>query len=1047
MENLIFNKYKILKTIPGGEKTSFYLVEDINTKTTLLLKQIKIDTSSDFYKPVIEEYKEKSKEPIKIDKKPSSPAILDFFMDDDYFYLVLEYKSERSLRIAVSYPSIGKIINNRYVIVNGIAAGGFGVVYLSRDLNLPGKQWAVKEMHQTEGIPLDVVERSFRIESQILAGLEHPNIPGISDFFVEDKKLYLVMDYIAGETVDKMIKNLKEHDYFPEDTVIIWALTVCDVLKYLHERPKPIIFRDLKPSNIMITNQGKLKLIDFGIAKIFQGSTSQVTQYALLTGGYAPPEQWLGKAEIKSDIYAFGATFFHIITRHHPRDFTPYFPPVEELNTSVSPALSKIIAKALELKPKDRFESIGEVKKELLNLQSVKKGFSHISMAGEYEDKGDFFSANFEYMKALDFDEKNYNILLSIARCFEKLGFSDRAFDVYHKILNLDIPEKVRNSILEICKPPAEDDDEVTVIKFKRPPDLNKQVSYIVPSRKQKKAPEESQIISEAPPLEPEEEIEKNEKNQFVPEIIEKPLEPEEEIEKNEKNQVASEIIEKPLEPEEKIEKIEDKDIPPVLFEDKKNDFMIKDKIQSIQEIKNEFFKLHSKKKSNDYIYKAREYQNRGDYFNANLEYVKALELDKENYELLLDIAMCCEKSGLKKKSLEYYNRLLKLNIPEKLRKEIQEKPGFIITDMEKEDGKGDNKKISNLQICNSEKEIDKSLLPENKTCPVNEFVPHIPVKDRTLPVELTEFVPHEKISVKDRTVPVELTEFVPHEKIPVKDRTVPVEPTEFVPHKNIPVKDRTLPVELTEFVPHEKIPVKDRTLPVELTEFHGEPFISYPSCHNVHDYYSELLYERDGSGCISFLLNKDSIKIGRLPENDLCLDYDLQVSSKHALITSQGKKYFIEDLGSTNKTYVNGMRVDVKTELTHSDEIKIGNIKFNFMEPQNSDKKDIFLSSEKIKFGKKLIYYREGKGDIVFFIDRPAVNIGRGPGNDICLDYDLQVSSKHALITSQGKKYFIEDLGSTNKTYVNGMKIDVKTELKENDEIKIGNINFKFSL
>ena len=466
MTDLIFNKYKILKTIPGGEKTSFYLVEDVNTGVTLLLKQIKIDTSGDFYKPVIEEYREKSKEPIKIDKKPSSPAILDFFMDEDSFYIVLEYRSERSLRIAVSYPSIGKIINNRYVIVNGIASGGFGVVYLSRDLNLPGKHWAIKEMHQAEGIPLDVVERSFRIEAQILAGLEHPNIPGIVDFFVEDKKLYLVMDYISGETVDKMIKNLKEHEYFPEDIVISWALTICDVLQYLHERPNPIIFRDMKPSNIMITNHGDLKLIDFGIAKIFQGSTSQVTQYALLTGGYAPPEQWLGKAEPKSDIYALGATLFHILTRHHPRDFTPYFPPVNELNPSVSDALSKIIAKALELKPQDRLQSIGEVKQELLNLQSVKKGDIHISLAREYEAKGDFFSANFEYMKALDFDDKNYNILLSIAGCFEKLGFPARAFDVYNKILNMDIPENVRNSISEICKSPAEEDDELTVMRF-----------------------------------------------------------------------------------------------------------------------------------------------------------------------------------------------------------------------------------------------------------------------------------------------------------------------------------------------------------------------------------------------------------------------------------------------------------------------------------------------------------------------------------------------------------------------------------------------------
>ncbi len=950
MTDLIFNKYKILKTIPGGEKTSFYLAEDINTGVTLLLKQIKIDTSGDYYKPVIEEYREKSKEPIKIDKKPFSPAILDFFMDEDSFYLVLEYRSERSLKIAVSYPSIGKIINNRYVIVNGIASGGFGVVYLSRDLNLPGKHWAVKEMHQAEGIPLDIVERSFRIEAQILAGLEHPNIPGIVDFFVEDKKLYLVMDYISGETLDKMIKNLKEHDYFPEDTVIGWAITICDVLQYLHERPKPIIFRDMKPSNIMITGHGDLKLIDFGIAKIFQGSTSQVTQYALLTGGYAPPEQWLGKAEPKSDIYALGATLFHILTRHHPRDFTPYFPPVSELNPSVSNTLSKIIAKSLELKPKDRFQSIGEVKQALLNLQSVKKGDSHISLAREYEVKGDFFSANFEYMKALDFDDKNYNILLSIAGCFEKLGFSDRAFDVYTRVLNMDIPDKVRNSILEICKPPAEEDDELTVVRFKKPSE-----EY------GKKLPEDEIVssleIKETPsaPVE-----EKPEEKQAAPEIKKKTSPPVEE--KPEEEQAALEIKEKPEveEPvldiktsseEEKIKKIDNIILPDY----KKHDFMLKNKIQSIQDIKNEFFKLHSKKKSQDYIYKARECLNRGDYFNANLEYVKALELDKENHELLLDIAMCCEKSGLNKKSLEYYNRLLELNIPEKLRKEIQIKTGFVKEETDKKPG---------------------------ELCPVSEHISG------------------EEIHVKDRTVPVSLTESVSYDEIPVKDRTVP------------------------------------------LKEPYGQTVVSSLPGYDVSAVtVGELRYYREGKGEIAYLLDKPLTGIGRAPGNELHVDYDPQVSSRHAVITLEDRRYFIEDLGSTNKTYVNGMKIDSRTELNSGDEIKIGSMIFTFI--HDFDKKP---SPERLSYG-RFTCYREGRGEVVFSIDRNTLFIGRAPGNDICVDFDPQVSSKHAVVTVQGNICFIEDLGSTNKTYVNGIKIDVRTELKRNDEIKIGNTTFTFNL
>jgi len=991
-----FNKYKILKTIPAGEKTSFYLVEDIDTGVTLLLKQIKIDTSGDFYKSVIEEYREKSKEPMKIDKKPSSPAILDFFMDEDSFYIVLEYRSERSLRIAVSYPSIGKIINNRYVIVNGIASGGFGVVYLSRDLNLPGKHWAVKEMHQAEGIPLEVVERSFRIEAQILAGLEHPNIPGIVDFFVEDKKLYLVMDYISGETVDKMIKNLKEQEYFPEDTVITWAITICNVLQYLHERPKPIIFRDMKPSNIMITCHGDLKLIDFGIAKIFQGSTSQVTQYALLTGGYAPPEQWLGKAEPKSDIYALGATLFHILTRHHPRDFTPYFPPVHELNPSVSEALSRIIAKALQIKPNERFQSIGEVKQELINLQSVKKGSRHISMAREYEANGDFFSANFEYMKALDFDDKNYQILLSIARCFEKLGFFDRASDVYHKILNMNIPEHVRNSIPKICKPSVEEDDELTVVRKPPAPEggeiqeygimpVKEPSSTAVPFEKQEKAHEEEHSVPEIKSklLQPSEEVENVEEEKPVEESSEKILQPSEEVENVEEEKPVEKISERAPMPSEEIGAIEEeqpapaindvaphlpdemkKSFPVVSDEYKKHDPVLKNKIQSIQEIKNEFFKLHSKKKSQDYIYKAREYENRGDYFNANLQYVRALELDKENHELLLSVAMCCEKAGLKKKSLEYYNRLLELDIPEKLRKEIRENQGVI----RKERG---------------ETYVDEHNLPAGQ-------------EQITSPV--AEYMPHEE-----------------------------------------PVKDRTVPVELTEFVSHEE-PVRDRTVPLSITEPYLQTMVSSVPGHGVSDAaVGKLICYREGKGSITCLLDKTVTRIGRAPGNDLYIDYDPQVSSRHAVITLEDKRYFIEDLGSTNKTYVNGMKIDSRTELNSGDEIKIGNTIFNFV--HDSDKKPL---DKKPSYG-RLICYREGRGDIVFFIDRNTVTIGRAPGNDICLDSDPQVSSRHAMITVQGNRCFIEDLGSTNSTYVNGLKVDVKTELKENDEIKTGNSIFMF--
>ncbi|HPZ08033.1 MAG TPA: FHA domain-containing protein [Candidatus Eremiobacteraeota bacterium] len=911
MTNSILDKYKILKTIPSGEKTSFYLVEDSATKIQLLFKQIKIDNPGEYYKTIINEFKEKREQSRKMDFKTRYPNILDFFIDDEYFYMVLEYKNEKTLKLATSYPSIGKILNNRYVVVNGIAAGGFGVVYLSRDLNLPGKYWALKEMHQKADIPDEVIERSFRLEAEMLSTLEHPNIPGISDFFIEGKKLYLVMDYIHGETIAKMIKNLKGSEYFPEDTIITWALSICKVLEYLHNRPAPIIFRDLKPDNIMITSGGELKLIDFGIAKLFQGSKGQVTQYALLTGGYAPPEQWLGKAEPKSDIYALGATVFHIVTRTHPRDFIPYFPPVEELNPSTSHHLSKIISRALEFKPKERYQSIQEIKNDLLKLQSIKKSTHHISRAKEYENQGDFFNANFEYMKAMEFDEKNHEIFIATARCFEKLGFYDRASEMYFKVLKLDIPEQIKNEILERQKrlPSKEEyDDELTIIRPEMPA-VNK------------------------------------EKDIKLPESL--------------------------------------KDT-----EDKKNEFPVKDKIKSIQDIRNEFLKIHGSKKVQDHIYTGKEYENKGDYLNAKLEYIKAMELDKENYEILMFMARCCEKTGLEDKALEYYNNAAKLNISEKLKSEITSHMELL-------------KKKSELKL----QEEDKKGIPLQKDTGSPEKKAVSPIKDKTMPVA-------EPGILRDKTMAVAEPGILREEKSYKK--TI-ISPGKYKSSQVIPIpistEDHTI--------------VSSRTIPAVLSTEWGE-----------------LIYNREGKGKVIFPLNKDCIKIGRAKRNDLCLDYDFQVSSIHAQITLQDRRYYIEDLRSSNKTYVNGSRIDFRTELYTNDEIKIGNVKFTFKgipARDTIDKAIPYVPQE----GKELIYEREGKKKVTFSLNKDYIKIGRAPGNDLCLDYDMQTSSIHAQIRRKNNRYYIEDLGSTNKTYVNGIKIDIMTELNTGDEIKIGTTKF----
>ncbi|MEQ8223586.1 MAG: tetratricopeptide repeat protein [Candidatus Eremiobacterota bacterium] len=448
MGNTILDKYKIIET---SDDEQIYIVEDLESHKKFALRKVLTDVTGNLYETAVKEFTGIGKEAFKLDKKPKSPLILDFLSDNGNNYLLLEYKDEKTLKIITSYPSLGKILNNRYLVVKGIASGGFGVVYMVRDLSLPGKCWALKEMHGEEG-DSDVIERSFRIEAEMLSRLDSPNIPRISDFFVEHHRLYLVMDYVQGETIRKLIRNLKKGEHFTEERVVKWALTICDVMSYLHNRPTPIIFRDLKPDNIIITVDDDVRLVDFGIAKVFDGTRGQTTKFAILTEGYAPPEQLMGKAEPRSDIYAFGATIYHILSGKHPKDAGPEFPPVEHFNPSVSPLLSKILAKALEIKPSARYQSVREMKDELLKLQDRITAKDHVVRAREYEEKGDFFNANFEYMKVFELQGENYETLLAGGRCCEKMGLYDKALEIYNKALNVTIPCEIRDELLEKLK-------------------------------------------------------------------------------------------------------------------------------------------------------------------------------------------------------------------------------------------------------------------------------------------------------------------------------------------------------------------------------------------------------------------------------------------------------------------------------------------------------------------------------------------------------------------------------------------------------------------
>ena len=244
-----------------------------------------------------------------------------------------------------------------------------GSVYRARDLHFPNvvKLVAVKEMVITTPDPLvrKTIVQNFEREANILATLNHSAIPRIYDYFSEEDRSYLVLEYIHGKDMEAVISD--NDGFLTEEQVLTWAIELCDVLAYLHDhKPDPIIFRDMKPSNVMIDHNGDVKLVDFGIAKAFQTGQKGTM---IGTEGYSPPEQYRGEATQLADLYALGATLHHALSRRDPRMEPPFSfaeRPLRKINPAVSAELETVIAKALEYNPEDRFPSINDMKDSLL---------------------------------------------------------------------------------------------------------------------------------------------------------------------------------------------------------------------------------------------------------------------------------------------------------------------------------------------------------------------------------------------------------------------------------------------------------------------------------------------------------------------------------------------------------------------------------------------------------------------------------------------------------------------------------------------------------
>jgi serine/threonine protein kinase, bacterial len=261
------------------------------------------------------------------------------------------------------------VLQDRYVVMQKLGQGGMGAVYRAGDRRLSTVNWAVKEMSQSAiSGPLEIQQAraAFRHEAEMLAALNHPNLPRVTDHFEQDGKAYLVMEYVPGETLLSFL--VREGLPQTQARVFEWTRQLCDALDYLHTQHPPIIFRDLKPANIMLTPNGQVKLIDFGIARLFKPGQAKDTQ-AFGTIGYSAPEQYgKGQTDARSDVYALGVLLHQLLTGYDPTS-TPFrLPPASQVNLNLPQQLSDAISAATDSDPDRRFASIAAFRAALFGM-------------------------------------------------------------------------------------------------------------------------------------------------------------------------------------------------------------------------------------------------------------------------------------------------------------------------------------------------------------------------------------------------------------------------------------------------------------------------------------------------------------------------------------------------------------------------------------------------------------------------------------------------------------------------------------------------------
>ncbi len=276
---------------------------------------------------------------------------------------------------------IGSVVDGKYKILSKIGQGGMSTVYLALN-ERANKSWAVKEVRKDGVSDFEVIKQSQIVETNLLKKLNHPNLPSIIDVIDKEDCFLIVMDYIEGNPLSDALKVKKRLNC---DDVIEWAKQLCDVLEYLHTREPAIIYRDMKPGNVMLRPDGSVMLIDFGIAREFKEQKVEDTT-CLGTRGYAAPEQFggRGQTDARTDIYCLGATIYHLVTGHNPSDPPYEMYPIRHWDPSFSSGLEKIIQKCTQRNPEDRYQSCAELLYALEHYEEEEEGYKKVQNAKWY---------------------------------------------------------------------------------------------------------------------------------------------------------------------------------------------------------------------------------------------------------------------------------------------------------------------------------------------------------------------------------------------------------------------------------------------------------------------------------------------------------------------------------------------------------------------------------------------------------------------------------------------------------------------------------------